>query len=385
MLSCRSATSRSPLRSNRARTSPVSPRSNASGLTRTKVRELSPTRAEGYRRRAEGRLGRRRGLRPLIARRLAAGRGAGGRAVRAGLALHRRGGLARARGLAGRGGTSLLCAPLRGRLGTPLGSGGALRSPHTLRRALALGGAARFLRGAARRRGSPTLRRLTVRADGPSRIDRPLAGLTGILDPGAAMWTAQVRALDRVPAIGTGLLLELPDAELGGTGLELALAGVLQELRRPQDRVDDRADVRKERGHGGAGNEHRVLDPPRRVQVGPGDQRDPDDHEKEDEEVHEEVQALVRDAEHRYEHGRNRMGEGRSVLRCVRRNPWLDAISRETGGRRGTRGQRRPGSRSPPPQRPSPSSGGALSAPLGPCVLKKVVRTADECHRAALP
>src|SRR5919197_3994585 len=51
MISWRSARSRSPFRSKRARTSPVSPRSNASGLTRTRVREVAATKAEGYRRR----------------------------------------------------------------------------------------------------------------------------------------------------------------------------------------------------------------------------------------------------------------------------------------------------------------------------------------------
>jgi hypothetical protein len=111
------------------------------------------------------------------------------------------------------------------------------------------------------------------------------------------------------------LLLELLHPQLGGADLELALVRVLQELGWAEDRIDDRAHEWEERGACGARDENRVLDPPAGVQERPGDQRDPHDHEEEDHEVHEQVEAAVRDAEERYyEHGL-RMGEGRSLLR----------------------------------------------------------------------
>ena len=133
----------------------------------------------------------------------------------------------------------------------------------------------------------------------PAGVDRLLAGLARVLDPRAAVRAAQVAALDRVRAIRARLLLELPHAQLGGPDLQLALLGVLEELRRAQDRVDDRAHVREQRGPGGAGDQDRVLDPAAGVEEGPGDQRDPDDHQEQHHEIHEQVQAAVRDAEER--------------------------------------------------------------------------------------
>ncbi len=57
--------------------------------------------------------------------------------------------------------------------------------------------------------GGPALRRLAVGADRPAGVDRLLAGLARVLDPGAAARTAQVGALDRIAAARTRLLLEL--------------------------------------------------------------------------------------------------------------------------------------------------------------------------------
>ena len=77
------------------------------------------------------------------------------------------------------------------------------------------------------------------------------------------------------------------------------VAADLEELGRPEDRIDDRADEREERGPGRARDEHRVLDSPARVEERPRDQRDPHDHEEENNKVHEQVEAAVRDAEKR--------------------------------------------------------------------------------------
>src|SRR3954447_92856 len=74
MVSWRSATIRSPLRSNRARTSPVSPRSKASGFTRIKVLDCSATAREstgaasgGACRQCEGERGKEGNARALAA------------------------------------------------------------------------------------------------------------------------------------------------------------------------------------------------------------------------------------------------------------------------------------------------------------------------------
>jgi hypothetical protein len=87
------------------------------------------------------------------------------------------------------------------------------------------------------------------------------------------------------------------EAELRRSDLELALVRVLEELRRPEDRVDDRPDVGEERGAGGACHQYRVPDPAPGVKVRPGDQGDPHHHEEENQEVHEEVESVVGDAE----------------------------------------------------------------------------------------
>lgn len=98
-------------------------------------------------------------------------------------------------------------------------------------------------------------------------------------------------------AVGTGRFLELAHAQLRGTDFEPALAPILEELRRPQDRIDDRADERKQRGGGRASDENRILDPPPGVEERPGDQRDPKDHEEQDQQVDGQVEGVVGDSE----------------------------------------------------------------------------------------
>ena len=63
--------------------------------------------------------------------------------------------------------------------------------------------------------------------------------------------------------------------QLGGLGLDLALADVLEELRRAQDRVDERAEEGDEADDGGGRHEDRVADPAPGVGEGPVGQRQP--------------------------------------------------------------------------------------------------------------
>jgi hypothetical protein len=89
------------------------------------------------------------------------------------------------------------------------------------------------------------------------------------------------------------LVLELGQARLGGGDLQLALAHVVQVLRRTHDQVDDRAYEREQRGRRGTGDQHGIGDPPARVAVGPVDQRDPDNDEKQQEQVDGQGQPAV--------------------------------------------------------------------------------------------
>src|SRR5215218_1800496 len=189
---------RSPLRSKRAITSPVRARSNASGLTRIRVRLTAGA--------------------PLVW--LGVGRlfrGAAGRLFALGL-----------RGsFAGRGGFFAA-----GRL--PSRNGALLWPPLAL---------------AAGERG------LAVGAEAPARVDRLAAGRARVLEAALAVGAAEEVLLDRVLAVGTGLLAQLPHLQLRRFDLQLALVRVLEELRRPHDRVDGGADVGKEGGDGRAADQ----------------------------------------------------------------------------------------------------------------------------------
>ena len=102
--------------------------------------------------------------------------------------------------------------------------------------------------------------------------------------------------LDLVPAVAAGAVLEQLQPLLRGPDLELALVGVLEVLRRPHDHVDDRPDEREQRRGRRAADQHRVVEPAARVRVGPIDQREPDHEQKEDEQVDDQVEAVVLDA-----------------------------------------------------------------------------------------
>jgi hypothetical protein len=103
--------------------------------------------------------------------------------------------------------------------------------------------------------------------------------------------------------VGARLLDQLAQPQLRGAQLELALLAVLEELRGAQDRVDDGPDEREHRRRRGARDQNRVLDPPLGVEVGPIDQRQVDDDQKEDQQVDDETQCAAVYAEYRKLHG----------------------------------------------------------------------------------
>src|SRR5215207_8117135 len=188
---CFIATILRPLRSKRAMTSPVSPRSNASGFTRIRVRSISSP--YGYC--TEGGSG---------------GQGSAGglRAVTAGAGrpLHRAVGReALAGGARGPGRRRPWGHPTTGRRATRTG-------PAALRRLAHLG--------------------LAVGADLPARIERLAADGARLLEPAQAAGAAQERLLGLEPAVLAVLVLELGEPGLCGRHLELPLAHVLEVLRR---------------------------------------------------------------------------------------------------------------------------------------------------------
>src|SRR5687767_7664063 len=134
-----------------------------------------------------------------------------------------------------------------------------------------------------RGRGAPAARcrladlGLAVRADLPTRVERLAARAARLLQPAQAAWAAEEALLDVEVAIGAREVVHVGEPRLRSGDLELALAPILEELRRPDDHVDDRADEREERRGRRAPHEHRVFDPPLRVRVGPVDEREVED------------------------------------------------------------------------------------------------------------
>src|SRR5688572_25825073 len=333
---------RRPLRSKRARISPVRARSKASGLTRISVCDMP-------------------GSGIVLGAALGAAAGAGGL-----LALAARRGRRRLGGARGRPrGPWLGC--LRGAV---LGGGSAARGTLPRRR--------RVL-ARPRRRRAPVLGlrlapraagqgRLAVRAERPARVDGLAAALAGVLEAALAVGAPQVGLLYGEVAVGAGQLGQLAHAQLGGLDLDLALARVLEVLRRAQDRVDRRANEGEERCRRGAEDEDRVADPPAGVEVGVGDQREPENDEHQDEEVRGQIEAVVFDAEDRELHEGAPPEGGAVYFVAGRAKPAGAGLSlKGTSFRTGSRSRRRRGSRSPRPRRRAPSSKAARSVPRDPC------------------
>ena len=236
---CFIATMTRPLRSKRAMTSPVRPRSNASGLTRISVRSM-----------AAGRLG-------TVT--------AGARRALDGCAL---GCVARARR-----GPRLTRRHRSGRR-----RGGAARPPSRRLAGLAHLG-------------------LAVRADLPARVERLAADGARLLQPPQAARAAEERLLDLEAAVLAVLMLDVGEPRLRGRDLELPLAHVVEVLRRAHDQVDDRPDEREQRRRRGARDQHRIGDPAVSVAPRPVDEREPDHHEEQQQQVDRKVQPAVFDAE----------------------------------------------------------------------------------------
>src|SRR5215211_744445 len=243
----RMATIRRPLPSKRVTISPVSPRSNASGFTRIRVRSI----------------------------RLLSGRESGS--------------AGRLRAIAGGAGGPLDVAVGRSRLARRRWT----RRGRTRRRS---SGGAAGPRAPAFRRDLPNLG-LTVGADLPARIERLAADRAWLLQAAQAARAAEEGLLDLEAAVLARLVLEAREAGLGGGDLELPLTHVLEELGRPHDDVDDRPDEGEQRCGRRAADEHWVGDPAAGVRERPVDQRKPDHDEEQQQQVDREVQPVVIDAE----------------------------------------------------------------------------------------
>src|SRR5947209_10830050 len=226
MVMWRMATMRNPLRSNRSRISPVSGRAKASGLTRIRVRCTSGRAGSGF------------------LRGVPDPGGPGDRGWPGALPRGRRGvapagvGARRGRPLApsGLGSARLSLRRVarrrrsRGRAGLALGPGGYER-----------GGLAGLAPAAAPGRDRAGDLRLAVRTHGPGLIQRPAAVDARVLEPVQTAGTNQEVALDLVVAVGAQAVVELVQTGLSRLHLELALAHVLEVLRRAHDHVHDGA------------------------------------------------------------------------------------------------------------------------------------------------
>jgi hypothetical protein len=112
-----------------------------------------------------------------------------------------------------------------------------------------------------------------------------------------AISASQEVLLDLVVAVRAQDVVERVQPRLGGLHLELALAYVLEVLGWSHDHVDDRAHEREQGGRRRTADEHRIGDAPPRIGVRVVDERQPHDHEHEDQELDRRVEAFVVDAE----------------------------------------------------------------------------------------
>jgi hypothetical protein len=88
------------------------------------------------------------------------------------------------------------------------------------------------------------------------------------------------------------------DPQLGRADLDLALVRVVEELRRPQDRVNHGADEREhERRPDRRCDEHRVAHPAPGVEERPRDEREVDDDQRQDKKVDDQIEGVVPDSE----------------------------------------------------------------------------------------
>src|SRR5512133_537306 len=138
---------------------------------------------------------------------------------------------------------------------------------------------------------------LAVRADAPRRVQRLGAVHARVLELAHATRAAQELALDLGVAMRAQEVVQRVQPRLRRLHLELALAHVLEVLGRAHDHVDDRAHEREQGGRRRARDEHRIGDAPARVGIRVVDERQPHDHEDEDQQLDGRVEAVVGDAE----------------------------------------------------------------------------------------
>ena len=118
-----------------------------------------------------------------------------------------------------------------------------------------------------------------------------------VLELAHAARAAQEVTLDLGVAVRAQEVVQRVQPRLGRLHLELALAHVLEVLGRADDHVDDGPHEREQRGRRRAGDEHRIGDAPARIGIRVVDERQPHDHEDEDQQLDGRVEAVVGDAE----------------------------------------------------------------------------------------
>src|SRR2546430_15304322 len=128
-------------------------------------------------------------------------------------------------------------------------------------------------------------RRLAVRADLPEGLERRLAVGAGLLQLRRADRTDEELRRDLRPA-DRAVQVTAREPLLHRLDLELALAHVLEVLRRPEEHVDQRPDEgRHEPEQRRHRDEPRILDPAPGVLVDPERDREPEDADEEQRQV----------------------------------------------------------------------------------------------------
>src|SRR5215216_3771070 len=117
-----------------------------------------------------------------------------------------------------------------------------------------------------------------IRARLPLHVHRPLAVDAGLLELPVAHRADYVIRLHEVAAVRTQVDA-VPELPFQDSPLQLALARLVQILRRADDQVDEGSQVREDHRHDTPEYADRPATP--RVFVGPVDERDPQDDEQE--------------------------------------------------------------------------------------------------------
>jgi hypothetical protein len=168
---------------------------------------------------------------------------------------------------------------------------------------------------------APLQRFFAEGADRPARVDRLFTRGAGVLEPALALRTAHIRRLDWEGAARAGKLFELAHSQLGCLDLELSLVGVFEKLRRSHDGVDGGAQIWDECTDRRDTDQEGVGDASPGVEIRVDDQRQPDNDQHEDEEVDDQIEAVVADTEDRYCHGWARREGGAVYFAALEEKP----------------------------------------------------------------